>query len=106
MYMMRSTTKTLLLEINWIIKYKADILESTKKLRFVYQEKLMEVDLFTQRSPAVVYHISENHSIDEYESIFTTIFEKDYEWEDSKKGSSNNIKNCNNYTKDETQETD
>src|SRR6266498_4792610 len=57
MYMMGSTTKTLLLEVNWITKYKADILESTKKLRFVYQGKLMKVDLFTQRSPAVVYHI-------------------------------------------------
>src|SRR6266542_6618026 len=106
MYMVRSTTKTLLLGINWITKYKADILGSTKKLRFVYQGKLMEVDLFTQRPPAVIYHISEDHSIDEYESIFTTIFEEDYEWEDPKERSSNNIKNCNNYTKDKTQETD
>ncbi len=106
MYMVRSTTKTLLLGINWITKYKADIFGSIKKLRFVYQGKLIEVDLFTQRPLAVVYHISEDHSIDEYESIFTTIFEEDYEWEDPKEVSSNNIKNCNNYTKDETQETD
>ena len=47
MYMVGSTTKTLLLGINWITKYKADILGSTKKLRFVYQGKPMEVDLFT-----------------------------------------------------------
>ncbi len=106
MYMVRSTTKTLLLGINWITKYKANILGSIKKLRFVYQEKPMEVDLFTQRSPAVVYHTSGDHSIDEYESIFTTIFEEDYEWESSKEGPSNSIKNGSNYTKDETQETD
>ncbi len=65
----------------------------------------MEVDLFTQRPLVVVYHTSEDHSTDEYESIFTTIFEEDYEWKDSKEGPSNNIKNYNNYTKDETQET-
>ncbi len=106
MYIVGSITKTLLLGINWITKYKADILESTKKLRFVYQGKLMEVDLFTQKPPAVVYHTSEDHSIDEYESIFTTIFEEDYEWEDPKEGPSNNIKNYNNYTKGKTQETD
>src|SRR6266508_2351620 len=93
MYMVGSTTKTLLLEINWITKYKADILGSIKKLRFVYQGKPMEVDLFTQRPPAVVYHTSEDHSINEYESIFTTIFEEDYKWEDLKEESSNNIKN-------------
>ncbi len=106
MYMVGSTTKTLLLGINWITKYKADILGSIKKLRFVYQGKPMEVDLFTQRPPAVVYQTSEGHSTDEYESIFTTIFEEDYEWEDLKEGSSKNIENRNYYINEETQETD
>src|SRR6266498_5764295 len=106
MYMVGSTTKTLLLGINWITKYKADILESIKKLRFVYQGKPMEVDLFTQRPPAVVYQTSEGHSTDEYEAIFTTIFEEDYEWKSSKEGSSKNIENRNHYINDETQETD
>src|SRR6266542_5042350 len=106
MYMVGSTTKTLLLGINWITKYKADILGSIKKLRFVYQGKPIEVDLFTQRPPAVVYQTSEGHSTDEYESIFTTIFKEDYEWENLKEGPSNNTKNGSNHTKGETQETD
>ncbi len=106
MYMVGSTTKTLLLGINWIMKYKADILGSIKKLRFVYQEKPMEVDLFTQRPPAVVYQTSEGHSTDEYEAIFTTIFEEDYEWENPKEGPSNSTKNGSNYIKDKTQEID
>src|SRR6266542_1924587 len=66
----------------------------------------MAVDLFTQKPPAVVYQTSEGHSSDEYESIFTTIFEEDYEWENSKEGSSENIKNRNYYINDEIQETD
>src|SRR6266511_6007394 len=106
MYMVGSTTKTLLLGINWITKYKADILRSIKKLRFVYQGKPIEVDLFTQRPPAVVYQTSEGHSTDEYEAIFITIFEENYEWENLKEGSSENIENCNYYINDETQETD
>src|SRR6266511_5298795 len=106
MYMIGSTTKTLLLGINWITKYKADILGRIKKLRFVYQGKPIEVDLFTQRPPAVVYHTSEDHSIDEYESIFIIIFEEDYEWENPKEGPSENIENHNYYINDEIQETD
>src|SRR6266542_269603 len=106
MYIVGLTTKTLLLGINWITKYKADILGSIKKLRFVYQGKPMEVDLFTQRPSAVVYQTSEGHSDDEYESIFITIFEEDYEWENQKEGSPEKIKNCNYYINDETQETD
>ncbi len=105
MYMVGSTTKTLLLGINWIMKYKADILGSIKKLRFIYQGKLMEVDLFTQRPPAVVYHTSEDHFSDEYKSIFTTIFKEDYEWKNPKEGLFNSTKNGSNYTKGETQET-
>ncbi len=66
----------------------------------------MEVDLFTQRPLAVVYQTLEGHSTDEYEVIFTTIFEKDCEWENPKEGPSNSIKNGSNYIKDETQETD
>src|SRR6266542_2915167 len=106
MYMVGSTTKTLLLRINWITKYKADILGSIKKLRFVHQEKPMEVDLFTQKPPAVIYRTSEGHPGDEYESIFTTIFEEDYEWENPKEGSSKYIENCNYCINDEIQETD
>src|SRR6266540_5381142 len=106
MYIVGSITKTLLLGINWIMKYRSDILGSIKKLRFVYQGKPMEVDLFTQRPPAVVYQTSEGHSMDEYESIFTTILEEDYEWENLKEGPSNSTKNGSNYIKDETQETD
>ena len=106
MYMVGSTTKTLLLRINWITKYKADILGSIKKLRFVYQGKPMEVDLFTQRPPAVVYQTSEGHSTDEYKAIFTTIFEEDYKLEDLKERSSENIENRNYYINDEIQETD
>src|SRR6266498_5333320 len=106
MYMVGSTTKTLLLGINWITKYKADILGSIKKLRFVYQEKPMEVDLFIQRPPAVVYQTSEGHSTDEYEAIFTTMFEEDYEGKDLKERSFENIENRNYYINDEIQETD
>src|SRR6266542_6437290 len=106
MYMVGSTTKSLLLEINWIMKYKADILGSIKKLRFVYQGKLIKVDLFTQRPSAVVYQTSEGHSTDEYEAIFTTIFEEDYEWENPKEGSSKNIESRNYYINNEIQETD
>src|SRR6266540_1009670 len=106
MYMVGSTTKTLLLGINWITKYKADILGSIKKLRFIYQGKPMEVDLFTQRPPVMVYQTSEGHSTDEYEAIFTTIFEEDYKWKNLKEGSSKNIENCTYYINDKIQETD
>ncbi len=40
-----SASKILLLGTDWLDKYKADVLSSTRKLRFVSQEKTIEVDV-------------------------------------------------------------
>jgi len=40
-----SASKILLLGIDWLDKYKADILSSTRKLRFVIKKKTIEVDV-------------------------------------------------------------
>ena len=45
-----SASKTLLLEIDWLDKYKANVLSSTRKLRFVSQEKTIEVDVVNARN--------------------------------------------------------
>ena len=42
-------SKTLLLGTDWLDKYKADVLSSTRKLRFVSQEKTIEVDVVNAR---------------------------------------------------------
>src|SRR6266542_6730544 len=44
-----SVSKTLLLGTDWLDKYKADVLSSTKKLRFVSQGKTIEVDVVNVR---------------------------------------------------------
>ena len=42
-------SKTLLLGTDWLDKYKADVLSSTRKLRFVVKEKTIEVDVVNAR---------------------------------------------------------
>src|SRR6266542_3276395 len=44
-----SASKTLLLGTDWLDKYKTDVLSSTRKLRFVSQEKIIEVDVVNAR---------------------------------------------------------
>jgi len=44
-----STSKTLLLGTDWLDKYKADVLSSIRKLRFVFQGKTIEVDVINAR---------------------------------------------------------
>src|SRR6266498_2698218 len=48
-----SASKTLLLGTDWLDKYKADVLSSTRKLRFVSQEKTIEVDVVNARDQTV-----------------------------------------------------
>ncbi len=48
-----SISKTLLLGIDWLDKYKADIFSSTKKLRFVSKGKIIEVNVVNIRDQAV-----------------------------------------------------
>jgi len=50
----------LLLETDWLDKYKADVLSNTKKLRFVSQEKTIEVDVVNARDQTVKELISNN----------------------------------------------
>src|SRR6266542_656239 len=45
-----SASKTLLLGTDWLDKYKADVLSSTRKLRFVSQGKTIEVDVVNARN--------------------------------------------------------
>ena len=44
-----SASKTLLLGTDWLDKYKADILSSIRKLRFVFQGKTIKVDVVNVR---------------------------------------------------------
>src|SRR6266540_183661 len=48
-----SASKILLLGTDWLDKYKADVLSSTRKLRFVSQEKTIEVDVVNARDQTV-----------------------------------------------------
>src|SRR6266540_7130423 len=54
------TSKTLLLGMDWLDKYKADVLSNTRKLRFVSQEKTIEVDVVNVRDQTVKELISSN----------------------------------------------
>ncbi len=47
------SSKTLLLGTDWLDKYKADVLNSTRKLRFVSQEKTIEVDVVNAKNQTV-----------------------------------------------------
>ncbi len=55
-----SASKILLLGTDWLDKYKADVLSSTRKLRFVSQEKTIEVDVVNARDQTVKELISSN----------------------------------------------
>ena len=55
-----STSKTLLLGTDWLDKYKADVLSSIRKLRFVSQGKIIEVDVVNARDQKVKDTISSN----------------------------------------------
>src|SRR6266540_2615717 len=55
-----STTKILLLGTDWLDKYKADVLSNIKKLRFVSQEKTIEVDVVNARDQMVKEPILSN----------------------------------------------
>jgi len=55
-----SSSKTLLLEINWLNKYKADVLSNTQKLRFVSKEKTIEIDVINARDQKVRNPITSN----------------------------------------------
>jgi len=46
-------SKILLLGTDWLNKYKADVLSSTKKLRFISQRKTIEVDVVNAREQTV-----------------------------------------------------
>ncbi len=48
-----SVSKTLLLGTDWLNKYKADVLSSIRKLRFVSQRKMIEVDVINVRDQSV-----------------------------------------------------
>ncbi len=48
-----SASKTLLLGTDWLDKYKADVLSSTRKLRFMFQGKTIEVDVINARDQTV-----------------------------------------------------
>src|SRR6266498_5285766 len=47
------TFKTLLLGTDWLDKYKADVLSSIRKLRFVFRGKTIEVDVINVRDQMV-----------------------------------------------------
>ncbi len=55
-----STSKTLLLGTDWLDKYKADVLSSTRKLRFVSQGKTIEVDVVNARDQTIKKTTSSN----------------------------------------------
>ncbi len=48
-----SASKILLLSTNWLDKYKADVLSSTKKLRFISKGKTIKVDVINARDQVV-----------------------------------------------------
>ncbi len=53
-------SKTLLLRTDWLDKYKADVLSSIRKLRFISQEKTIEVDVVNVRDQTVKELTSSN----------------------------------------------
>ena len=55
-----STLKTLLLGTDWLDKYKADILSSIRKLRFISQGKTIEVNVVNARNQTVKETTSSN----------------------------------------------
>ena len=55
-----SASKILLLGTDWLDKYKADVLSSTRKLRFISQEKTIEVDVVNARDQIVKELTSSN----------------------------------------------
>ena len=55
-----SASKTLLLGTDWLDKYKADVLSSTRKLRFVSQGKTIEVNVVNARDQMVKKITSSN----------------------------------------------
>ncbi len=59
--MINSISKTLLLGTDWLDKYKADVLSSTRKLRFIVKGKTIEVDVTNARDQAV--RIPENSNL-------------------------------------------
>jgi len=48
-----SVSKTLLLGTDWLDKYKADVLSSIRKLRFIFKRKTIEVDVVNARDQVV-----------------------------------------------------
>src|SRR6266542_5288326 len=57
-----SASKTLLLRTDWLDKYKADVLSSTRKLKFIFQRKTIEVDVVNARDQTVKEPTSSNLS--------------------------------------------
>ncbi len=55
-----SASKTLLLGTDWLDKYKANVLSSTRKLRFMSQGKTIEVDVVNTRDQTVKELTSSN----------------------------------------------
>ncbi len=55
-----SASKILLLGTDWLDKYKTDILSSIRKLRFISQEKTIEVDVVNARDQTVKKITSSN----------------------------------------------
>src|SRR6266540_3959806 len=55
-----SASKTLLLGTDWLDKYRADVLSSIRKLRFVSQGKTIEVDVVNARDQTVKKPITSN----------------------------------------------
>ena|SRR6266542_3957350 len=53
-------SKILLLGTDWLDKYKADVLSSTKKLRFISKEKTIKVDVVNVRDQMVKDTITSN----------------------------------------------
>ncbi len=51
--MVNFAAKSVLLGTDWIIKYQADILRSSRKLRFKVQERTIEVDVVVSRDQQV-----------------------------------------------------
>ncbi len=46
-------SKTLLLGMNWLDKYKTDVLSSTRKLRIIFKGKTIEVDVINVKDQVV-----------------------------------------------------
>jgi len=55
-----SASKILLLGTDWLDKYKADVLSSIKKLRFISQGKTIEIDMVNVRDQTIKELTSSN----------------------------------------------